>query len=219
MTPERPLPWTALVAAIGENRLEEIARALAEAKTDPLERDAFLLNGEAGRLHRELVPEDAPAEAVTGYGALLHMLFVHWQRGWPVTRVDEPALRSALEGPTPHAPPSTPSFVCYLQLPPRLVWAEPAPGAPHEPLDGAFVIAEPGRLRALAVLGFRPEREGFTTIESELALPAPPPAARPGGGAPFASLLPAGDRARLFSVADAHELAVLALLALGAAQR
>ncbi len=106
-----------------------------------------------------------------------------------------------------------------MQLPPNLVWAEPVPGAPHEPMDGMFVAADEGWVRAVAVLGFRTEREGFTTAETRAALPLAAPAPRDDGSAPFSSRLPAGERAGLISVADETELAQLSLLALGAAPR
>lgn len=217
MSDQRLLPWTALIEALGENRFEEIRGALADAKVDAQERDAFLLNGAVGRLLRDLVPEDAPAEAVNAYGALLHMLYLAWTYHWPALRADRGRLDAALRSPTPDTGHQTP-FFSYVQLPERLVWAEPEPGAPHEPVDGIFVVAAEGRLRALAVLGFRAGREGFTTIECESRLPAPPPGSRPDGSPPFASVLSGGDRAKLFSVTDAPELAALALLALAAAE-
>ncbi len=213
---ERALPWTALVEALGVERFDEIRAALGEAQTDPLKRDAFLLNGAVGRLLRDLVPEDAPTEAVNSYGALLHMLYLGWDRGWPVQRPDRSALESALRGPTPDTLHPAPGYLSYLQLPERLIWAEPEPGAAHEPVDGLFVHAgEPAR--ALALLGVRPGREGFTTIEADLALAAELPGPRPDGSPAFACVIPGGDRAGIFSVVDGRELAALALLAAAAA--
>ncbi|MBI1722808.1 MAG: hypothetical protein HYR48_02740 [Gemmatimonadetes bacterium] len=217
MAAERLFPWTALVEALGEQRFEELQRALGEVKIEPLERDAFLLNGAVGRLLRDLMPEEAPAEAVTAYGALVHALYLLWERHWPLARVTEPKLRAALESITPYPLTASP-LVSYIQLPERLVWAEPEAGAPHEPIDGFFIVARAERLRALAVLGLHAHREGFTTVESETTLPAPVPGPRPDGSPPFASVLSGGDRAKLFSVTDAHELAALALLALAAAE-
>ena len=100
----------------------------------------------------------------------------------------------------------------------RLVWAEPERGAPHEPVDGLFAVAASTSVRVLAVLGFRAEREGFTTIECGLDIPALAPGLRPDGTPAFTSLIPGGLRAKLFSVADPHESAALALLALAAAE-
>jgi hypothetical protein len=211
----RAFPWTALVEALGEARFHEIRSALAG--TDPFDRDAFLLPAAVGRVLRDLVPGDAPAEAVTSYGALLHMLYLHWDRGWPVRSPDRPTIVSLLAtAPAMPVPASAPG-VCYLQLPERLVWAAPRPGAAHEPVDGLFTALEPARLRALAILGFRPERQGFTAIETDVPYPPPAPRRRSDGSTPFATVLPAGERMGLFSVVSPDELAALAALALAPA--
>jgi hypothetical protein len=214
----RAYPWTALVEALGEARFDAIREALVAAGTDPLDRDAFLLPAAVGRVLRDLVPADAPAEAVTSYGALLHMLYLHWDRGWPVRSLDRPALVSLLATrPAAPATAATPG-VCYVQLPERIVWAPPTPGAAHEPMDGLFTALGPTRLLVLAILGFRPERQGFTTIEADAPVPRPAPRERPEGSAPFATVLPAGERMGLFSVVSPEELAALASLALATAR-
>jgi hypothetical protein len=219
MTGARALPWTKLVEAIGDARFGEIRADLAARGTADLDRDAFVLNGVVAALLREMVPGDAPAEAVTAYGALLHSIYCCWARDWPLAMVDADTLRSSVLAlrSSPFALRAV--LAVYIQLPPRLVWAEPAPGAAHEPLDGILLLVHEGRAMALAVLGFHELREGFTTMEGELRLPAPAPAPRPDGAAPFASVLPGGDLAKLFSVVDTHELVGLALLALDAASR
>lgn len=218
-TARRPLPWTDLLAALGEVRFEQIRTALEAARLDPLDGDRFLLDAAVGGLLRELVPDDAPPGAVNAYGALLHALYLCWARDWPTVAPTPARLRGALAGPDARALDrrAPPAAVCYVQLPEHLVWAQPAADAPHEPVDGLFVIAEAARLRALAVLGFRPDRAGFTTVAAVCPLPVPAPGARADGSAPFASLLPAGDRADLLSLADERELAALALLAMDAA--
>ncbi|MGD0990893.1 MAG: hypothetical protein ABR998_00295 [Gemmatimonadales bacterium] len=217
MSAPRPLPWTALIAALGEATFEGMRAALAKAAADPFDRDAFLLDGAVGRVLRDLVPADAPAEAVTGYGALLHALYLHWSHGSPVRVLERGAATALLSAPPDAAALPAEPPVAYVQLPERLVWAASAPSAPHEPMDGVFVIRSQRRCRALAVLGFRPDRQGFTAIEAEAPLP-PRLEQRPDGSPPFATVLPAGDRVGLFSVTSPSELALLALLALSAAQ-
>ena len=213
---ERSLPWTDLVAAIGEERLAQVRDALAASKVDPQERDAFLMNGAVGQLLRELMPEEAPAEAISAYGALIHMVYLAWADQWPVAVIGAEQLRVALDAPA-DLPPSHPPIlprISYLQLPPNLVWAEPGAGEAHEPMDGAFVLVREGSVHVLGVLGFRTGRAGFTTMEGAIRLPAPAPGQRPDGAPAFASTLPAGDRAGLISVVDEHELCALALAAL-----
>jgi hypothetical protein len=213
---ERALPWTDLVEAIGTKRFERIQEALATGGVDAASRDAFLLLGSVGTLLRELMPAEAPAEAVTEYGALLHVLYLHWDAGHPVRALDRVALDRALSDFTPLGRPPAAPTVSYVRLPERIVWAEPTPGAPHEPLDGCFVILSASTISVLAILGFRTERGGFTTVQASATLPLAPPPARPDGTAPFASVLPAGQRAGLVSVASPGELVALALLALAA---
>ncbi len=211
----RFVPWAGLVEALGEERFEEIRTALASAGTDPWDRDAFLLAAPVGRVLRDLVPPEAPAEAVTSYGALLHALYLHRAEGRRVRGVEAARLREVLAAPPAVAPGA--AGATYVQLPERIVWAAPNPGAPHEPVDGCFVLASPGRVRVVAVLGARPERAGFTTVEAESGLPLPPLPRRADGGAPFAPVLPAGERMGLLSVVSPAELLWLALLAARAA--
>ncbi|MFI4978706.1 MAG: hypothetical protein ACHQC8_08535 [Solirubrobacterales bacterium] len=212
----RPLPWTDLFEAIGEERFTQIREALAAAKVDAFDQDAFTMNGAVGQLLRELMPDDAPAEAVSAYASLLHMVYLAWSTGWPVTEVQKDALRTSL-APAPALPAPALLRFSYLALPPNLVWAEPAAGEAHEPMDGAFVLVKEDRVHVLGVLGFRAGRPGFTTMEGAIRLPAPPPERRPDGRPAFASTLPAGEKAGLVSVVDEHELCALALLALAAA--
>jgi hypothetical protein len=213
----RAYPWTGLVEALGEARFDGIRSALAAAGTDPLDRDAFLLQAAVGYVLRDLVPADAPADAVASYGALLHMLYLLWDRGWPVRSLDRPAVVSRLTAPPAFPTSDATPIICYVQLPERLVWAAPTPGAAHEPMDGLFVVRTPTRLLVLAILGFRPEREGFTTVQTEALLPGPAPRSRPDGSAPFATVLPGGERMGFFSVVSPAELAGLASLALATA--
>jgi hypothetical protein len=215
----RPLPWARLMEAIGEARFEDVRKDLAARAIADLDRDAFLLNGVAAALLREMVPEDAPAEAVTAYGALLHSIYVCWARDWPLATVDADSLREALLAARASPLAARPSLACYVRFPPRLVWGQPTPGAVHEPLDGAFLQVHAGRARVLAVLGFHELREGFTTMEGEARLPLETPTSRADGTAPFAPVLPGGDLAKLVSVVDTHELVALALLALDTAER
>ena len=219
----RPLRWTALVEALGERRFEEIRESLERNRTTATDRDAFVLDGTVGNLLRDVMPEDAPAETVNAYAALLHMVYLLWSHGWPTRSVAAADLKAVLAAPSaapgPRSPLPAPQSPVYIQLPERLVWAEPVRGAAHEPVDGVFLVATAERASALAVLGLREEREGYTTAEASFALPLPLPAPRPDGGAPFASLLPGGARAGLLSIASELELVALALLAQGAPPR
>jgi hypothetical protein len=114
----------------------------------------------------------------------------------------------------------------YLQLPGNLFWASIATDAPPEPVDGFFVTECRGvdplgpafrQLEVLMVLGIHQSRAGFSVIP--FATETGPGIARvwaaaPGrddGGRDFASVLPGGEMAGLYSVMTAEE--VLKLLA------
>jgi hypothetical protein len=216
VSPPRAVPWADLMEALGPKPFADIREALAAGQVDPADRDAFLLLGPAGALLRRLMPPDAPAADLTEYGAIVHALYRHWDAGHPVRSLDRPTLDAALADRAPLSRPPAAPTVCYLQFPASTVWAAPAPDAPHEPLDGCFIAASASAVSVLAILGFRPERGGFTVIEAAATLPLAPPGPREDGSAPFASLLPAGERAGLRSIATPGELAAAALLALAA---
>jgi hypothetical protein len=114
-----------------------------------------------------------------------------------------------------------PHGACYLQLPERLFWARIAQDATAEPVDGLFLAsgAEGGEVTVLAVLGFRPERGGF----SQVTVTAPPEDfARAGSFVRrplFAPALEGGERAGVRSLLSEAELLYLASLALTEARR
>lgn len=182
---ERPLPWSDLVEALGEERLRDIRAGIEAEPIDELDRDAFVLHRSAGAVLRELVPRDGDPEAVTAYGALLHMIYLMWRHDWPVA-------------PAPRLP------VFYRQLPVRQYWAD------NEPIDGVFVLRRDGHVQVVGVLGMNELRTGFTTVEAEADLPLPALEPRDDGSPPYASVLPGGDRAGLKSVVNAAELLWLA---------
>ena len=216
MNAARPLPWTDLIEAVGTKRFEDIREALTTGRVDATNRDAFVLVGPAGALLQDLMPDEAAAESVTEYAALLHLLYLHWDAGQPVRTLDREALEAALADLAPlRRPPAAPG-VRYVQLPERTVWAEPNPGEPHEPLDGCYVLLSASAVTVLAILGFRPERGGFTIVEAAAPFPLGVPGPRPDGAAPFANVLPAGDRMGFRSVVSPGELVALALLCVAA---
>ncbi len=99
---------------LGEPRFTELKAALDQAGTDVLDHDAFLLEGAVGALLRELMPRDAPAEAVNAYATLLHMIYLCWARGFPVRAVDDVALKLAIATPPPLSPSLPLPLVAYV---------------------------------------------------------------------------------------------------------
>jgi hypothetical protein len=77
-------------------------------------------------------------------------------------------------------------------------------GEPPEPLEGCFVhAAGPDDLRVLGVFGMRPERLGFSVVET--AGPRPAGLARPDGSPLFAPAMAGGAAAGLHSIVGAEE--------------
>ncbi|MGH7629213.1 MAG: hypothetical protein ACREOF_07450 [Gemmatimonadales bacterium] len=202
----RPTPYDLAFAELADERFPGIRDALAAAGTDPAERDGFLLNRDVVTLVRELRPEEGAGEEIGQLAALVHHVFLFWSAGKPVAALSEPELLVTLgvqASPAGRPPARLPG---YFQVPERRIWAEPVPGAHHEPLDGCFVHAAPGNsaLRVLGVFGLHPDRPGFTVVEA--AGPRVQQLARSDGSALYAPLLPGGAAAGLHSLAGGEEL-------------
>ncbi len=202
--------WRDVFDAIGEPRFVEMRDALAADAVAVFDRDRFLLHQAVASVLRDLVPGEAPVETVTAYGTLLHFLYVGWSAGWPRRAVEAAALRRSLGETAPVGPPAAGHAFGLYDLPPRLVWGRPEPDGAAEPVDVLFTDTGPERLRALAVLGAREGRDGFSIVEVDIALPITRPGPRHDGSPAFASVLPGGERAGLVSLATTHELAWLA---------
>lgn len=176
---------------------------------------------------RDVLPPDAPADAVEQYRMLLYHAFNFWCYGKRVYLVEPAVARYLVEA----APAMVeweldlPYRSLYIQLPARLFWASISPDTPPEPVDGMFltcadVTDTPGRpfkrLSVLVVLGIRRDRAGFSVIPFDTE--AGPGIARVwaetegrAGGVDFENILPGGEIQGLYSILTAAE--VLKLLA------
>ena len=215
----RAHPFDLIGGALGDAWFAEVDAAARAAKRDPSDRLAFQQLLPVQRALGELRPPEAaaPGAAVEEYGTLLFVVY-HYQRGGKQSFVlDRAALERELARDR-GSPPPLPGAVapCYLQLPERWFWARIAESAPPEPLDGINVTPTAGgrELLVLAVLGLRPERDGF----SQIAVAAPPQdvagAARLVRRPLFAPVLEGGERAGMRSLVSDAELLHLAHLAL-----
>jgi len=122
-----------------EPRFPAIAEALQQDGAAPTDRDRFVLLEPVGRLLREIVPEDAGADALEAHVLLLHHAYLFWAAEQPVYQITDQTLRRAvgekrITTRLPHA-------AQYLQLPELRVWGSPNEVSPPEPLDGMFVRA------------------------------------------------------------------------------
>jgi len=198
-----------------EPRFPAIAEALQQDGAAPTDRDRFVLLEPVGRLLREIVPEDAGADALEAHVLLLHHAYLFWAAEQPIYQISDQTLRRAVA--EKHITARLPHPAQYLQLPELRVWGSPNEASPPEPLDGMFVSAAPseagggaGAISVLAIFGMRPDRPGFSAVGLEgRADPIEIAAARDDGTAPFAPNLAGGTAAGLYSVANAGELLLL----------
>ncbi len=198
----------------------------AEARgVDPRRRDQFLLLAHAGVALDDMVPDDAPADAIDEYGELLYQGYQFWAFGRRLYVLSDDVLahllapRYAFDGWTLAAPPA-----CYLQLPYQRVWARVAADAPFEPVDGCFVMVDEtapapeagAHLRALMMLGLRHDRPGISLVSYRTDLDprhASRFAAEPWreDAAPFANAIPGGERKGYSTLATTSELEAFVL--------
>jgi hypothetical protein len=152
----------------------------------------------------------ANAAAAGQYHMLLYMCFRFWDAGKvvkDVVRLPDYSTGRVCE---------VPYGACYLRFPERWFWAQIDQQAPHEPLDGVFVAqsSDLRQLSALAVLGLRPERGGFSQISVTAAFDDLM-AARLASRTPrFAPTMAGGAEAGFKSLASLGELLLLTQLAL-----
>jgi hypothetical protein len=201
----RITPFDLAFAELAPDRFPAIHEALSHDNVDPADRDAFLLNREVVTLVREFRPEEGAGAEIGHLAALVHQAYLFWLSGQQVVPFGSAETEGLLVAEAGNVvSPALQPF--YGQLAERRVWAEPVPGAPHEPLDGCFVHLAPGSptLRVLGVFGLHPDRPGFTVVEAQGA--RADQLARPDGSALYAPVLAGGAAAGLHSVAGAEEL-------------
>jgi len=205
---DRVTPFALVFGELAEDRFPSLKASLAAGKVDPTDRDAFLLDRAVTELLRDLVPEDAPAESLHEFIAVLQHSFLFWEAG---RRVGGSAGTELPSFPLPAYPPTR--LPAYLQLPSHLYWGQPEPDGPHEPVDGFFIHPFAKGIRALAIFGLHRERPGFSVAEvaggPTAALPS-----RTDGSAPYAPQMDGGAAAGIRSVAGPDELLALAWHAL-----
>jgi len=205
----RATPFALAFAEI-ESRFPAIAGALQQDGAAATDRDRFVLLEPVGRLLKEIVPEDAGADALEVHVLLLHHAYLFWAAKQQVHEISEQALRQAIDA--THITTQLPQPALYLQLPELRVWGAPNEDSPPEPLDGMFVseTGASGEIAVLAIFGMRPDRPGFSAVGLEgRADSIEIAAAREDGSAPFGPRLAGGTAAGLYSVANSGELLLL----------
>lgn len=186
---------------------ETIRDALAADGVDPYDRDAFLMHRAVVELIHGGRPAEGLGEAIDEFTAYTHLVFLFWLEGQQALEVGSAALESLLGGESPTAQPPTGPTAYYTALAHHRIWGSPTDLGP-EPLNGWFAGRRGDRLMVAALFGGRPEREDISVV----AVDGPEPAGlqRSDGTPLFASTLPAGARAGLYSLSGMEELLALA---------
>lgn len=217
-------------AAFEERIFPDLDEEAHARGVDPAHREGFVLLEAAGRAVRGVVPDEAPAEAMDQYRALLFQAYNFRRAGKKLYSLAPSFARYLVE-----AAPSltgwefrTPHPSVYLQLPRHLFWSRVTPGATPEPVDGLFASAVTAedplgpayrRLEVLMVLGMRPDRAGFSVVpfDTEIGTGIPAVWAEAKGrteGREFENVLPGGEMSNLYSISTTTEATKLLARAL-----
>jgi hypothetical protein len=219
-------PFDVVSAGLPEEWFSDVRATEAQGR-DPTDRLQFHELAPVRDILRPLSSPGAEATATTiaQYETLLYAAYRFWSAGRHSAALGRERLGHALAaaGPTGVAgrPLPVPHGACYVQVPERLFWARIDDTAPPEPLDGLFLATGVGsrEMTILAVLGLRPERDGF----SQIAVAVPPEdlahAAEFARRPLFAPVLEGGDRAGVKSLVSEAELLHLTHLALAEVAR
>jgi hypothetical protein len=201
----RPTPFDLVFTRAAESVFPAIRTALEQTGQDPADRDGFLMVPDAVALLHELRPEEGLGEGMDQLVALVHHAYLLWDAGLPTVPVSAREAAALLDAPASDTGPAErPPRAYYAQFEERQVWARVVNGLPAEPMDGCFVHAAGEVLRVLGIFGLRPEREGFSAVET--AGPRPHALERPDGSRLFSPVLAGGTAAGLYSLAGGEEL-------------
>lgn len=200
----RPTPFDLVFAHAAETVFPAIRSSLEAGGHDPADRDAFLMVPEVVSLLRDLRPEEGLGEGMDQLVALVHHAYLLWDTGGLTLAIPADRLAALLEPAPPPLDSGEPPRTYYAQLLEPQVWARVIEDAAAEPMDGCFVQSASGELRVLGIFGLRPDRNGFSAVET--AGPRPTDLTRPDGTPIFSPALAGGEAAGLYSLVGAEEL-------------
>lgn len=221
----RLTPFELAFAGEIEQRFAEIQSETAAVRKDSSDVTQFVTLRAVQQIIAQIESPELLAEhpaAANEYHLLVYAAYQYWAAGARVFRLSDEFLAE----PTPvlFRQPRTrgaPWGACYLQLPEHRFWAQVESTAPHEPLDGLFVVQSAGdrELTVVAVLGLRPERGGFSQISAAVTREEISAISAAVRSPPFTPVMDGGDEAGFKSVTSVGELILLAQLALAHAAR
>jgi hypothetical protein len=200
----RPTPFDLVFARSAETVFPLIRASLERGGQVATDRDAFLMVPEVVSLLHDLRPEEGIGEGMDQLVALAHHAYLLWEAGVLTLPITADRLTALLATPPASPELDDPPRAFYAQLLDRQVWAKVIDDEAAEPMDGCFVHPANGELRVLGIFGLRPDREGFSAVET--AGPRPRGLERPDGTPLFSPVLRGGDAAGLYSLVGAEEL-------------
>jgi hypothetical protein len=201
----RPTPFDLVFTRSAETVFPGVRAALERGGHDPSDRDAFLMVPEVISLLHDLRPEEGLGEGMDQLVALVHHAYLLWDAGVLTLPLPAERLAALLDAPPPpSAGAAQAPRAFYAQFEDRQVWARVVDQLPAEPMDGCFVHTAGPELRVLGIFGLRPDREGFSAVET--AGPRPGRLERPDGSPLFSPVLAGGDAAGLYSLVGGEEL-------------
>ncbi|MDQ6886692.1 MAG: hypothetical protein M3068_05295 [Gemmatimonadota bacterium] len=221
----RLTPYESILEPLERSTFPAIRAEAEQRGTNTRRRDQFLLLGHAGAALKEIVADEAPADAIDEYSELLYQGYQFWSFGRRLYVLDESVTEKVTQ-PTADlgswmfaGPPSS-----YLQLPPQRLWSRVSVESPYEPVDGCFVVCDDtlpaedagAHLRVQLVLGMRSERPGVSLVSYRTDLDprtAPEHAGSPWreDGPAFSNAIPGGERKGYRTVATTSELEALVI--------
>lgn len=212
----------ARVLAHVEPEFGAIRDGLERASGDPRDPATFAGLPETRRLLESVQPAAAShAGPTTGgeYLSFLYALFAFWNSGGKAISASRDALAAVMADDSSRATSEVPNGACYVQLPSHWFWGQVSDDAPHEPLDGCFVVTGPRdrTVTVVALLGLHPGRAGFSQITVSVSAAEAESAFGSVRPDRFAPTMEGGDRMGLHAVTSPAELLVLVQLALAAA--
>ena len=210
---QRSHPYELVFSSGLESKLDAIAAEAVERAVDTTNADRVGMLLSAGDLLRELLPDDAPPEAIQQIARLVFHCFHYRAAGKQTFEIGEDVLRELLAtalvaGPVQVAPPA---YSGYVQLPRNRVWSRITEDAHAEAIDGFFFAGA----QLLFVLGLMQGRPGFSIMEVSVAR-APDEIVSVADlkareeGEDFANVLPGGELQGHFAITNTAEALKLA---------
>lgn len=200
----RPTPFDLVFTHPAETVFPTIRAVLERNGHDSADRDAFLIVPEVVSLLHDLRPEEGLGEGMDQLVALVHHAYLLWDAGALTLPIPADRLAAMLDAPPPPSPELQEPRAYYAQFLDRQVWARVIDDQTAEPMDGCFVHAAGDELRVLGIFGLRPDRDGFSAVETRG--PRPRALERPDGAPLFSPVLTGGQAAGLHSLVGAEEL-------------